>query len=382
MIKLPILSKKTKEKRILARVDFNTPCHLGKIEDDFRIQKTLPTISDLLKRGNKVILISHLEERDKTPSFLTVAAYLRRHGLKHLRFVEDVTGDQARNAVEKMKFGDVLLLENLRKDPREKENDEEFARELARFADIFLNEAFSASHREHASIVGIPKLLPSFAGPLFGEEVRRLSKSFRPPRPFVFILGGMKPIKLLLLEKFLPKADAIIVGGTMANTLLAAKGVKVGKSQFEKESIPDIKKSILESEKIIFPTDIDVENQGRKITKFLSEVEEGDNIFDLGPGTSRAAEETIKTAKFILWNGPLGYVEKGFDASTRQVTRAIVKSQAEAIVGGGDTIAYIRKLGLLNKFSFVSTGGGAMLEFLAKGTFPGIEVLRNQQVNL
>lgn len=376
MIQLPVLSKKTKEKRVLVRVDFNTPCRMGKVEDDFRIQKTIPTIIELSKRGNKVILISHLEERDQTPSFLTVATYLRRHGLKHLRFVEDITGPESKRAAEKMKYGDVLLLENLRKDQREKENDEEFAKELAKFADIFVNEAFSASHREHASIVGVPKFLPSYAGPLFLEEVRRLSRIFRPSRPFVFILGGMKPIKLLLLEKFLPKADAVIVGGTMANTLLAAKGAKVGKSQVEKESIPDIKKSILESEKIIFPADVDVENRGRKITKFLSEVEEGDNIFDLGPGTAKRAEEVIGRAKFILWNGPLGYVEKGFDASTRQITRAIVKSQVETIVGGGDTIAYIRKLGLLNKLSFVSTGGGAMLEFLANGTLPGIEILK------
>ncbi|MEK7090749.1 MAG: phosphoglycerate kinase, partial [Patescibacteria group bacterium] len=376
MIKLPGLPKNLKEKRILMRVDFNTPCRMGKVEDDFRIQKTLPTISDALKRGNNVILISHLEERDKTPTFLSVAAYLRGHGLKYLRFVEDIAGDQARRAAVRMGNSDVLLLENLRKDPREKDNDSDFARQLAGLADVFVNEAFSASHREHASIVGVPKFLPSFAGPLFLEETKRLSKAFRPSHPFLFVLGGMKPIKLLLLEKFLPKADAVIVGGTMANTLLAAKGLAVGKSQIEKESIPDIKKSVLESVKILFPLDVGVENKGRKGTKKFSEIDAEDNIFDLGPETMRQAESLIKNARFVLWNGPLGYVEKGFDLSTRQLARSLIKSKAETIVGGGDTVAFLRKEKILNKFSFVSTGGGAMLEFLANGTLPGIEALK------
>ena len=376
MIKLRPLPKNIKEKRILMRVDFNVACSMGKVQDDFRIQKTLPTIIESLKRGNKIILASHLDERGKAPSFLSIVAYLRRHGLTRLRFVEDIAGDKARKASQSLKNSDVLLLENLRKDPREKENDKDFAHELASLAELYVNEAFSASHREHASIVGVPKFLPSFAGPLFLEETRRLSKVFRPTRPFVFVLGGMKPIKLLLLEKFLPKADAVIVGGTMANTLLAAKGIMVGGSQVERESVSDIKKSILDSPKILFPTDVAVENKGRAGVKKLSDVGPDDNIFDLGPDTMREAEGLVKKARFILWNGPLGYVEKGFGVSTKQVARAIIKSGAETVVGGGDTVAFLRKERILNKFSFVSTGGGAMLEFLAKGTLPGIEALR------
>ncbi|PIR70492.1 MAG: phosphoglycerate kinase [Candidatus Niyogibacteria bacterium CG10_big_fil_rev_8_21_14_0_10_42_19] len=374
--KLSLFPKKLKEKRILMRVDFNVPSRLGKVDDDFRIQKTIPAIKDLIKCGHKIILISHFEQKDKTPTLLPVAAYLKERGLKRLRFVDEVTGDKVKNAVSKMRSGDVILLENLRKDPREKNNNATFASELANLADYYINEAFSVSHREHASIVGVSKLLPSFAGPLFKEEVRRLSRSFRPPHPFLFVLGGIKPIKLLLLERFLGRADNIIIGGTMANTILYAKGVKVGESIIEKESISKIKDNILNSNKILFPSDVVVSRKGRKKTIVLKDVEKNDSIFDLGPDTMRQAEAMIKKSRFVLWNGPLGYVEGGFDGSTLQLAVALSRSKAETIVGGGDTLGFLRKENLSGKFSFISTGGGAMLEFLAYGTLPGINALQ------
>lgn len=374
MIKLPKIPKSFKNKRILMRVDFNVPCRMGKVVDDFRIKKTIPAIKQLLRK-NSVILIAHFEDDGKIPSLLHIASYLKRNGLPRLRFVDDIVGEKAKKAAEKIKPGDVILLENLRKDKREKKNTASFAKELASLADVYLNEAFSACHREHASIVGVPKYLPSYAGPLLAAEVKHLKKSFRPKKPFIFILGGNKfSTKAFLVSSFLRKANYIFVGGGIANTFLSAKGYKVGNSPVEKDVVRTIKKRFLRP-KIITPIDVVVKREGSKKTITLEEIEGRDIIYDSGPDTIKILEPLIRNAKFILWNGPVGLVEEGFDSATRQLAKILVDAKAEVIVGGGDTVAYLDKIGLTDKFYFVSTGGGAMLDFLAHKTLPGIEAL-------
>lgn len=376
MIKLPKISRSLKNKRILMRVDFNVPCRLGKVEDDFRIKKTLPTIKQLLKKKNLVILMSHFEVDGQTPSLLHIASFLKRHGLSRLRFSADIAGGKTKKLIEKTNHSNVILLENLRKDGREKKNTAGFAKELAGLADAYVNEAFSASHREHASIVGLPKYLPSYAGPLFIEEVKHLKRAFRPQKPFVLILGGNKfDTKAPLLAKFLRKSTHIIIGGAIANTFIAAKGYKVGVSQMEEGALKIIRKKYIKSAKIIMPLDVVIKRKNRKKSVFLDDIQKSDLIYDLGPETQKMIEPIIKSAKFVLWNGPVGFVEGGYDSGTRAIVEAVVGSRAESIVGGGDTVAYIDKLGLANKFSFLSTGGGAMLEFLANKTLPGIEAL-------
>lgn len=322
------------------RVDFNLPIIKNKVQDDFRIRKVLPSIKKLSKSGAKLILISHLNADNKHPSLEKIASFIKKKYLKNLVFVKDLAGPRAKNAVNNLKSGDILLLENLRKYRGEKENNPVFAKKLAKLADIYINEAFSVSHRPHASIVGVPKYLPSYFGELFRQEIKNLSRVFRPPRPFLLILGGKKlETKLPMVEKFLNKADFIVVGGKLVSELAKRKNF---------------------SEKIISPSDAITKNGA---------------IYDLGPKSVEKILKLAKQSKFILWNGPLGWIEKGFEKSTKKLAYVLAHSKKKIIVGGGDTVGYLDKLGLLSKFSFVSTGGGAMLEFLAKETLPGIDAI-------
>lgn len=341
-------------KRVILRVDFNVPIKNGKVADDFRIKKTLPTINFLKKKGAKVIIISHLTD-GKNKSLAPVARYLGAPLLTR----RGVWGEVEKK-IAGMRKGDILLLENLRKEKGEEKNDKNFAKKLAKLGDIYVNDAFSASHRSHASIVGIPKYLPSYAGLLFEEEFKNLSHAFKPTHPFLLILGGVKfGSKLGVLEKFVKIADKIFVGGALANNFFWADKIDIGKSVLDKSV--DIKK-FLKNPKIIVPIDVKRKNS---------------TILDIGPLSIKELGILIKEAKFILWNGPMGNFEiKGFGKGTIATAKAIVKSRAKSIIGGGDTIAAIDKAKIpLNKFSFVSTAGGAMLEFLAKGTLPGIKAL-------
>src|SRR3989344_6465502 len=298
-----------KGKRTLVRVDWNVSMQADKVLDVFRIKTSMPSIDFLRQAGAKVILATHLEAGS----------------IENLRQFVPVG---------------VELLQNLRDNPGEEANSEEFAEELAAKADVYVNEAFSVSHREHASIVGMPKLLPSFAGLRLGEEVKRLSKAFYPPHPFLLILGGAKSeTKLPLVEKFLHVADTIFIGGTLAP------------------------KVSIKSEKIVLPTG--------DLTALGANRETIENL-----------KLKIENSKFIIWNGPLGKYESGYTKSTEDLAKALSESKAEVIIGGGDTLAAIAPLNLLNKFSFVSTGGGAMLDFLAHGTLPGIEALNSPHPTL
>jgi phosphoglycerate kinase len=333
---------------VLIRTDWNVPVEDGKILDTSRIEATLPTINFALNKGAKVIIMSHLG--DGADSLEIVAREAQKFFPKtKVKFVKDPWNNSSpdgRKILENLKCGEIAVLENLRF-WMEKENDEAFAKRLADFGDIYVNEAFPCSHRKHASIIGVPKFLPHFAGFRFLEEYKNLKEAFNPAHPFLFILGGLKfETKLPLVEKFLKIADNIFIGGALA--------VKA------KDMTDSTGNRIAQNSKIIFPA--------------------GDiTALDANDETLEILAEKIKKAKFVLWNGPLGNYEKGFVAGTVALARMLAESPAKVILGGGDTLAILKPeiKKEISSHSFISTAGGAMLDFLANGTLPGIEALQN-----
>lgn len=325
-------SSNVKGKTVLVRVDFNLP--KPKMHE-IRIERSMPTLNYLLSKKARVIVMTHVETNDKKiPSTKFLLNYLiKSKYFKNLHF----------NTFD-IKNGEISLLENLRKDPREKKCDMGFAKELASKADIFVNEAFAASHREHASIVLLPKLLPSYPGFLFEDEVRHLSKIFKPPHPFTLILGGGKvETKLPILKKLLPKADHVLLGGVLLNLFI-------------------MEKQPLFSHKIILPKQI---------------IANGKKVMDVGPESFPEWKKFINESKLIVWNGPLGFLEKGFIGGTRELISILSKSKRQVILGGGDTLDCLPPAKRnLPKNIFISTGGGAMLDYLVRGTLPGIDALR------
>ncbi|MDE2233318.1 MAG: phosphoglycerate kinase [Patescibacteria group bacterium] len=361
--------------KILVRADFNVPIKNGAVTDDFRIRTALPTINFLCEKGAKVILMSHLEVKEGEKATLApVAEVLKKLG-REVKFISNIR-DANEFIDHELDNGQCVLLENLRLNEGEKKNDRKFAEELASLADIFVNEAFSACHRKHASIVGVPQFLPSYAGFQLEKEVKNLSQAFNPAHPFIFILSGAKfETKLPLLEKFLRIADTVFVGGALANDIFKAKGYETGRSVVSDGSV-DLSK-YLSNPKLTVPVDVVIENNEIKAPNLLGKDEK---IVDAGPATVESLRGKINAAKFILWNGPLGLYEDGFTAATAGVTRIVADHTSEnknvmSIVGGGDTVAAIESLGISDKFTFLSTGGGAMLDFLAQGNLPGIEAL-------
>jgi phosphoglycerate kinase len=367
--------KSLKGKRVLIRVDFNVPIKDGAVVDDFRIQKVIPTLQFLKKSGAKTIILSHLG-REKTDSLLPVSAVLGTK-VKHV-FVEDFESDAGKLILSSLKDGEFALVQNLRKWDGEKASDKKFAKSLSLFGDMYVNEAFAVSHRKDSSVYELPKLLPSYFGPLFCEEVENLSMAFKKQHPFVAILGGAKfETKLPLIKKYLDPADMVFVGGALANTFLKLQGNEIGISLAD-EGTPALK-ALLKNKKLALPTDVIVESSTGKVTKVANAVEVTEKIMDVGPETTKMLTDSIKKAKFVLWNGPLGYYEGGFDTATLAVATALAKSGAKAVVGGGDTIAAIEKAGKKSKNTFVSTAGGAMLDFLSNGSLPGIDVVMNKK---
>lgn len=347
--------------RVILRVDFNVLAENGKIEEIYRIKKTLPTLRLLKNGGAKVVIISHLSF-NKGNSLLPVAEYFNKN-IKDLN-VDFIRGNDwgvIKKQIREMDNGDIVMLENLRTNDGEESNSESFAKKLSELGDIYVNESFSVSHRAHASIVGIAKFLPSFAGLLFEEEVDALQSVFKPTNPFLLILGGVKfGSKLGVLDRFLNIADKIFIGGALANCFLAANGLDIGESLCDKNAPVD---RYLNNDKIFLPVDVRKKNN---------------IIYDIGDETVKKLTEMARESKFIVWNGPMGKTEEaGFDEGTKVIAKVISELDAKTIVGGGDTVAIIDELGLIDKFSFVSTAGGAMLEFLASGTLPGIEALKN-----
>ena len=359
-------------KKILVRMDYDVPITDGAVneEDAMRINASIQTIDYLMALGGQIILVSHVGRKGE--SLEPIAHYLNTK--RSCFFVRDILGQEAQNAIASMTDTDIVLLENLRTNPGEEGNDPEFAKALAGYADYYINESFAVSHRNHASIVGIPKILPSYAGLQFQAECEALSKLKNPEPPFVLIMGGAKfETKLPVMEQFLDKAQTIIVGGALVNTLLQKRGFSVGISLID--TTADVTR-LLKAPNIFLPDRVIVERHGAGVDIPVTEILQGDNVVDLSPQSLQRFQKTIADAKTIIWNGPLGLYERGYTKSSEKIIELIQGSKAFSVVGGGDTVAMITQKNLTSSFSFVSTAGGAMLEFLAKGTLSGIEALK------
>jgi len=385
-------------KRVLIRVDFNIPFTNTKIDKSelWKLEAVIPTLKYLIKKEARIILIAHLgRPRGRVVKELRLDFIAKKLGYllkRKVKKIDCVIGKKAQKAVNKMKPGDILILENVRFCPGEEKNSPKFAKELAKLGDVFINEAFAVSHRKHASIAGVPKYLPAVAGMLFEKEIKELNKILhKPKRPLVIIIGGAKIItKIKIIKKSLERADKLLLGGALADTIFAAKGLELGKSLVEKGMFKIVNDLDIDNSKLELPIDFVCQTclAGRQAClparqdleisiKGINAVKKNESVFDIGPRTVGLFLESIKKAKMITWNGPLGLIEKEpFDRGSEFIARAIAKSRAYSIIGGGDTVAFIKKLKLEKKINYISTGGGAMLEYLANETLPGIEVLR------
>ncbi len=370
-------------KRVLVRVDFNVPMRKGAVADDYRIMASVPTIKKLLEKGASVILIAHLGRPGgkvaKELSLAPVARRLAKLLKKKIMFAE--TLEDAGLLSKSLSRGDILLLENIRFWNGEERNDPAFAKKLATLGDAYVNDAFGNAHRAHASIVGIPKHLPHAAGLCLEREVRVLESVMRrPKRPFAAIVGGAKiKTKLPLLKKFISTADHVMVGGAVANTILAARAMTVGKSPID--SAIDVSWLSMTDRKLHLPVDGVMTTSLTKKTKHavraIADVRDNEYIADVGPSSVELFISIAKKAKTVVWNGPLGMIEiPAYAKATEQLLKYLARSSAFTVIGGGDLHRSIRKLKLEKKFSHVSTGGGAMLEFLAEKKLPGIEALK------
>ncbi|MBM4128918.1 MAG: phosphoglycerate kinase [Nitrospira sp.] len=393
--KLTIGDLDLKGKRIFIRADFNVPLDDNlKVADDRRIRSTLPTINHAIDEGAKVIICSHLgRPKGKVNprlSLAPVAKRLQRLLNKEVVFAPDCVGSQVEHLVSKMKEGDVIVLENLRFQPGEEQNDEEFAHALARLADIYINDAFGTAHRTHASIVGVPKILPSAAGFLLKKEIEYLKGSVENPvRPFVAILGGAKVSgKISVLENLADKVDKVLIGGGMAYTFIKAMGYEVGNSLVDEDMLETAQRIRRKLKgigiKFYLPVDC-VISQGiepglqTKIIPTL-EIPKGWAALDIGPATAKLFSEAIQDAKTILWNGPMGVFEiDAFSRGTFAIAHAVADAYALTIVGGGDTDLAVHRAGVSDAISFISTGGGAALQLLEGRELPGIAVLTNRE---
>lgn len=375
----PITSEKNlKGKRVLLRLDLNAPIANGKVVDLFRIEKALPVVLFLKKSGAKVIIVSHIG-RKKEETLEPVRKIINKH--VPVKFISDFESPSGVEILREMEPGDVAMLENLRAWDGEKEKSVSFAKKLSSLADIYVNDAFAVSHRHDASIFLIPKYLPSFIGPLFAEEIKNLSFAFHKHKPFLFILGGAKfETKLPLLKKFWKIADKIFVGGALANNFFKAKNFEIGRSLVDDEHLS--LNAFFKGSKLLLPLDLSVEGKDAKTyTRKPTEVNAGENIMDCGPLSVKLLKEECKKAKFILWNGPLGNYEAGYGKTTKELAKIVLQTPVRSVVGGGDTVAAIGKAGRkIQKNVFVSTGGGAMLDYLAHGTLPGIEAIKKSKI--
>ena len=374
--------------RVLVREDLNVPLKDGAISDETRIRAALPTLSDLSERGARVVVMSHLgRPRGKPRPELSLRPVAERLGQllgRPVGFAADCVGDAAGTAVAGLQDGDVLLLENVRFHPGDEENDPEFARQLAALGDLYVNDAFAASHRAHASVVGVARLLPAYAGELMLRELEALHRALdEPRRPLVAIVGGAKvSSKAGVLRFLLPKVDALIVGGAMANTFLKAAGMEVGASFVEDEALEEARQVAEQGgDRVVLPVDAVCARKmeaGQETRVFpVERVEPGWMILDVGPRTCALYAERLSGAGTVVWNGPVGVFEiPEFSEGTRALGEAIADSGAYSLVGGGDTAAAVEQMGLQGRFSHVSTGGGATLEYMEGRELPGVAVLK------
>jgi len=376
-----------KGQRALVRVDLNVPLRDGVVEDDLRITTALPTINWLRDRGAVVVVAGHLGrpkgEVDPQYSMAPVAARLRELLDCDVQLAPAVVGPRVEPLVASSSPGDVVLLENLRFEPGETKNDPAFCINLSELGDVYVNEAFGASHREHASIVGPPPILPHAGGRLLHREVEVLSKLLADDvgRPFVAVLGGAKVSdKLGVIEALLTKCDQVLIGGAMAFTFLLAMRTRVGDSLVQPELVEECNR-LLDTGRVEIPTDFviaqDVSADAETRTVNRVSIPDGWKGLDVGPETAGAYADIVTEAKTVLWNGPMGMFELApFAAGTRTVAEAVAASKAFTVVGGGDSAAAIREFGLADDVDHVSTGGGASLEFIEQGDLPGLRALR------
>jgi phosphoglycerate kinase len=379
------------DKRVLCRVDLNVPITKGIISDDTRIQAIIPTLNHLRKGGAKVILASHLGR----PKGRRTASLSLRPIAKHLStlidapvvFTEVSTGIGASAAIAALPPGGVLLLENLRFHRNEKNNDEKFVQELSELADCFVNDAFGVLHRDHASVVGLPSKMPAAVGLLVEKELAALhALREEPKKPFSVILGGAKVSdKISMIETFSSRADHIFIGGAMAYTILKAKGIEVGASRVEDGQI-ELAQTLIElcearGATLHLPVDHIVADSFSETAEALTVAEIGDGQLglDIGPKTIKEWTKVLKKSKTVLWNGPLGVFEwENFSGGTRSIAQLLAKSKAHTVVGGGDSAAAVKAIGIGDKFNHISTGGGASLEYLSTGLLPGLSAMEQQ----
>lgn len=380
------------DKRVLVRVDFNVSMNKNfTIADDERIQQSLPTIQNLLENNNKIILMSHLgrpEERDSKYTLKPVAERLQEYLKGYtVRLIDDFETEPS-ETFENQKQTEIFLLENIRFYPKEQKNDPGFSQQLANLADIYVNEAFGSSHRAHASVVGIAELLPSYGGLLLKKEIEMITEAAgNPKKPMVAIIGGAKiSTKIHFMGKLLNLADYLLVGGGVANNFLAAQGFEIGKSLVEYEEIENARRILFEAAQkdtaVVLPQDVilgepDNSKDGGDVVK-VEDVPKDGYILDIGPETTAQFGSLIAKAKTIIWSGPVGYFENAaFGRGTDFIYYAIAQNKdVLSIIGGGDTLAAVSKKEYLDTITHISTGGGAMLEFIENGTLPGIEALQ------
>ncbi|MBR1938235.1 MAG: phosphoglycerate kinase [Spirochaetales bacterium] len=379
-----------KGKKVLIRVDFNVPLKEGKVTDATRIKAALPTIKFILEGGASLVVMTHLgrPKGKKNPDFslAPVAKEFEKLLGSPVKLASDVIGDEVKAAVDALKPGEVLLLENVRFYAEEEKNDEAFAKELSSYGDIYCNDAFGTAHRAHASTEGVSHFLPSYAGFLIEKEVKFMAPLLEnPEKPFVAVIGGSKvSTKITVLESLAKTCNTIVIGGGMAYTFLKVQGHEIGKSLFEEDFIETAKafldKAAEKGVKVILPVDhvcaSEFNENAAPVVVDGADVPSDLLGMDIGPKTVKLIVDAVKSAKSVVWNGPMGVFEfASFAKGTEEVAKALAASDAISVVGGGDSVAAINKFGLADKISHVSTGGGASLEFLEGRILPGIKAL-------
>ena len=369
-------------KKVLVRVDFNVPLTQDlEVKDDFRIRAHLETIKYLKEHNARIILISHLgspKGKELNLSLKSVAVKLEEISSYKVKFVEETLGDKAKKAIDELDAGDILVLENLRFNSEEEENNQEFAASLARLADIFVQDAFSVCHRDHASISSIPKYLDSYPGFLLEKEISALDGiNSNVKHPFVAIIGGAKIIaKTTIIKNFLDKADAVLLGGVIGNTVLKFKGLYGQEELKDRDVYQAIKDINFDDPKLVVPVDGVITKGNYSRVGSVDSIKNGEDISDIGPETINYYKEIIKRANTIIWNGPMGKIENEvFSKGTKAITEAIAEKEAYSVAGGGETVDYISDMKKEEGFTFISSGGGAMLDYISGKILPGIEAL-------